>query len=236
VTVFGEEVDEASVGIRARIGYVPEGSELPFPGITAARMLRHHAAYFPDWDPAYAATLVKRLGVPAEARCGRLSKGEARRLTLVMALAHRPPLLLFDEPTDGFDPLARQELHGLLVEHMTDTPTTILWSTHHVAEAEGLADHVGVLHRGRMLVQAPRDTLERQVRRYRLHLPPRWIGIPPAGLLRREGTGGDQVWTVWGDEVETAAALSADGAVVRDVSPLTLEELAFAFLAAGGQS
>lgn len=233
VRVFGEDVRRAPPRTRALIGYVPEDSGLPYPHLTAGHMLRHHSAYYPAWDRAYARRLCERFGVPLERRCDALSKGHARRLMLVMALAHRPPLLLLDEPTDGFDPLAREDLHALLVEHMSDAPTTILWCTHHVSEAERLADHVGVLHRGHLVAQARRDEVDARLRRYRVQPPAGGMADVAGTLLRREGAGREEVWTLWGDETRLLAELVAAGATVRDVAPLTLEETAVAFLSAG---
>ena len=128
---------------RAQIGYVPEKSETGYEWIRVERFLRHHAAFFETWDPGYAALLCRRLRVPLRAELRNLSKGALRSVILVTALAHRPPVLLLDEPTDGLDPLVREELMALLADHMADSPTTLLWSTHHVDEVERMADHVG---------------------------------------------------------------------------------------------
>ena len=151
------------------------------------------------------------------------------------ALAHRPPVLLLDEPTDGLDPLARDDFGALLVEHMADAPTTVLWSTHHVHEAERLADHVGVLRGGRLLLQAPVDAVRGRVRRYRAEVPEGWEGAPGLNgeVLVRARSGREITWTVWGDEREVAERLSASGATVREAAPLSLEDASLALLRAG---
>ena len=92
-------------------------------------------------------------------RLEKLSKGEVRRVQLVMALAHRPPLLLLDEPSDGLDPMGREILNGLLAEHIATNPTTVIVSTHLVFELERLADHMAVLSDGRLVAQLPTDEL-----------------------------------------------------------------------------
>lgn len=165
-------------------------------------------------------------------RAGGLSKGETRRLQLVLALAHRPALLLLDEPTDGLDPVARRRTLTLLAEHLADAPATVLVSTHHVQELETLADHVGVLREGRLVAQMPRDALQRTVRSYHAEVPEGWA--MPAGLrvtaLRRSSAGRDVRCTVVGEEQDVAERLHGSGARVRDVSTLALEDAALAYL------
>lgn len=220
---------------RAQIGYVPEKSETGYEWTKAERFLRHHAAFFETWDPDYAALLCRRLRVPLGTDLRDLSKGVLRSVILVTALAHRPPVLLLDEPTDGLDPLAREELMALLADHMTDSPTTLLWSTHHVTEVERMADHVGVLREGRLVLQAPRDEVRLRLRRYRAGVPEGWAGVPGLNgqVLLREGEGREVALTVWGEEREVAERLSAAGATVHDAAPLSLEEATVALLRAG---
>jgi ABC-2 type transport system ATP-binding protein len=139
---------------------------------------------------------------------------------------------------DGLDPLAREDFSALLVEHMTDAPTTVLWSTHHVHEAERLADHVGVLRNGRLLLQAPVGTVRSGLRRYRAEVPDGWAGAPGLNgeVLVRSHAGRQIEWTVWGDEREVAERLSASGATVRAADALSLEDAALALLRAGEAS
>jgi ABC-2 type transport system ATP-binding protein len=214
------------------VGYVPERQDAPYRSMTCARLLRHAAAFYPEWDHAYADHLTRALGVRPQRRVGGLSKGETRRLQLVLALAYRPPLLLLDEPTDGLDPVVRRRALALLAEHLADAPTTVLVSTHHVHELESLADHVGVLRDGRLVAQMPREELQRTVRSYQLEVPDGWE--PPRELqatgLRRSAAGRDVRCTLVGDEREVTRRLAAAGARVRQVSTLALEDAALAFL------
>lgn len=220
---------------RAQIGYVPEVVDTAYGWLTVHGLLKHHAAFYHAWDWAYADDLCKRLGLRMDERFRALSKGGARRVALVTALAHRPPVLLLDEPTDGLDPLARDDFGALLVDHMADAPTTILWSTHHVHEAERMADHVGVLRNGRLLLQAPVDAVRAGLRRYHALVPDGWAGAPGLNgdVLVRAGAGREITWTVWGDERQVAERLSASGATVREASRLSLEDAALALLRAG---
>jgi ABC-2 type transport system ATP-binding protein len=135
---------------RAQVGYVSERPDHGYRWMTCRGLLKHVAAYHPTWDHPYADRLSLAFGLRLDRKVATLSKGESRRLQLVLALAHRPPVLLLHEPTDGLDPVVRSRTLFLL--HLADTSTTILISTHQIHELESLADHVGVLRDGRLVV------------------------------------------------------------------------------------
>ena len=230
--VFGLDTGVRGPQVRAQVGYVPEHHGHGYGWMTCGRLLRHAAAYYPAWDAAYADHLGRALGLRPERRVGTLSKGESRRLQLVLAMAHRPPLLLLDEPTDGLDPVVRRRTLALLAEHLADTPTTVLVSTHHIHEVESLADHVGVLREGRLVAQMPREELQRTVRRYRVAVPEGWQAPPGLQVAspRRSAGGREVQWTLVGEEREVAERLARAGAQVREVAALGLEDAALAFL------
>ncbi|HVF40232.1 MAG TPA: ABC transporter ATP-binding protein [Gemmatimonadaceae bacterium] len=231
-SVFGLDTGSKGPEARAQIGYVPEHYDAGYRWMTCARLLQHVAAYYPSWDSTYADHLVKSFDIRMHRKTGSLSKGEARRLQLVMAMAHRPPLLLLDEPTEGLDPVARRQLLTLIAEHLADSPATIVIATHHVYEVENLADHIGALNAGRLVAQMSRDELRRQVRRYQLELTENWKA--PAGLVatqtRTSADGRDAQWTIVGDEREIIERLTLGGARVREAQPITFEEAALALL------
>jgi ABC-2 type transport system ATP-binding protein len=235
--VFGLDTVADGPRVRAQVGYVPDSHEYSYQWMTSGRLVQHVAAHYPAWDSAYAGHLSETFGVLLGRKIGTLSKGEMRRLQLVLAMAHRPPLLLLDEPTDGLDPVVRNRTLAKLAEHLSDAPTTVVIATHHVAEVESLADHVGVLREGRLVAQMSREELQRTVRRYRVEVSSGWQA--PQGLqiasLRRSSSGREVQCVAVGEERDVAARLAGAGATVRDVASLTLEEAALAFLSEEGR-
>ena len=231
--VFGLDPQADGPAVRAGIGYVPERLDWGYGWMTVGRLLAHHAVDFPAWDRDYAARLAKLFALRLDRPLRALSKGQARRVHLTMALAHRPRLLVLDEPTDGLDPLMLDETLGFLAEHLADTPTTALISTHQVHDVDRLADHVGVMRDGKLLVQAPREEMHRNLRRWRAEVPDGWAGATGlnGAVLRRGALGREIQWTVWGEERDVALHLAASGATVRDSAPLTLAEAAVTLLA-----
>ncbi|MFC1500131.1 ABC transporter ATP-binding protein [Candidatus Zixiibacteriota bacterium] len=231
--VFGLSPIDDGATVRAQIGYVPEGRIPGYEWMKVGHLIRHHATYYPSWDMEYAGALIQRLEIDERAKFKSLSKGEARRVQLLLALAHRPPLLLLDEPMDGLDPLIRDRVVEQIVDHISENPTTVLASTHHIQEMEKLADHMGVLHDGRLLAQSTRDDLHQSLRRYRLEVPEGWVTPDEffGALIHQNGSGPEVAWAIWGEEEEVTSALTASGATVRNVSALQLEEAAIALLA-----
>jgi ABC-2 type transport system ATP-binding protein len=230
--VFGLDSARSGPEVRAQVGYVPERHDAPYGAMTCGGLLRHVSTFYPAWDHRYASHLIGALGVRSDRRVGGLSKGETRRVQLVMALAHRPSLLLLDEPTDGLDPMVRRRVLVLLAEHLADSPTTVLISTHHLHELENLADHVGVLRDGHLVAQMSRDELQQSVKSYQLEVPDGWQS--PAALVatsvRRSSSGRDVQCILVGKEHEVVQQLAATGARIRNVNTLALEDAALAFL------
>ena len=233
--VFGMDTRADGPRIRANIGYVPERPDWGYGWMSVGRLLGHQARYFPAWDAAYANKLARIFDLKLGRKLGVLSKGQARRVHLTMALAHRPPLLLLDEPTDGLDPLMRDETLGVLADHLSETPTTVLISTHHVEEVERLADHIGVMRDGTLRAQMTIDELRAGLRRYRIEVPEGWQGVPSLnGTVLRRASGGREVqWTVWGNERDVANRISEAHGTVREATPVSLIDATLALLGTG---
>jgi len=217
---------------RAQVGYVPERPDHPYRWMSCRELLSHVAAYYPSWDPAYADRLSLEFRLRLDRKVGTLSKGESRRLQLILALAHRPAVLLLDEPTDGLDPVVRTRTLSLLAEHLADTASTVLISSHQIHELENLADHVGILRDGRLIAQMSREELQHAVGRYRVEVPAGWNATRELHLAGvRSNAGREAQWTLVGDRRELIDRLTLAGALVREVQPLALEAAAIALLA-----
>lgn len=230
--VFGLDTTAEGPRVRAQIGYIPETHVQSQGWVTCARLIQYVSRHYPSWDAAYAGRLIGIFDVPLHRKVGSLSKGESRRLQFVLALSHRPPLLLLDEPTDALDPIVRNRTLTTLAEHLADAPTTVVISTHHIGEVESLADHIGVLRAGRLTAQISRDDLRRTMRRYRAEVGEGWR--PPSELrvssLRRPSGGREVEALIIGEESEVIARLTSGGATVREVTTPDLEDAVLALL------
>jgi len=157
VSVLGEDPARAGTDWRARVGVVLQSSE-PERHLTVEQCLRLYAGYYPKPRPV--PEMLEALGLTARAgvRGGQLSGGERRRLDVALALIGDPQLLFLDEPTTGFDPSARRAAWETIAA-LRDLGTTVVLTTHHMEEAERLADRIFVLVAGRIVAGGPPDTL-----------------------------------------------------------------------------
>ncbi|MFB7664541.1 ABC transporter ATP-binding protein [Kitasatospora sp. NPDC056138] len=149
VEVFGRPLDAAEN--RDRIGYVAQDKPL-YSGFTVAETLRLGRDLNPGWDQAKAEAVLAGGRFPRSARIGSLSGGQRTRVSLAVALGKQPDLLILDEPMSDLDPVARHELMGLLMAEAAERGTTVLMSSHVVAELEDACDYLVLLADGKVLL------------------------------------------------------------------------------------
>src|SRR4051812_48128242 len=118
---------------------------------------------FPHWDRAYADSLVEDFQLPLNRKIKKLSRGMLSALGVIIGLASRAPLTLFDEPYLGLDAVARQLFYDRLLADYTEHPRTVMLSTHLIDEVSELIEHVLLIDRGHLLVNEDADTLRGQV-------------------------------------------------------------------------
>jgi ABC-2 type transport system ATP-binding protein len=154
VRVFGRDPVADPVGVLSRIGYLSEENDLPG-WMRTAELLRYTSAFYPAWDDAYAEELRQSFTLDPAAKIRQLSKGQRARAGLLIALAYRPDLLVLDEPSSGLDPIVRRDILGAILRTIADEGRTVLFSSHLLDEVEQVADHVTMIHGGRIVLSAP---------------------------------------------------------------------------------
>ncbi|MEK7414782.1 MAG: ABC transporter ATP-binding protein, partial [Planctomycetota bacterium] len=125
--LLGESSWDLGPAAKARLGYVPQ-TPAHYAWMRVSDLITYTGTFYPTWDAAHAESMRARWNISATARAGKLSPGEAQRLALVLALAHRPTLLVLDEPAASLDPVGRREFHAAVVE-AAGAGTTVLLST-----------------------------------------------------------------------------------------------------------
>jgi ABC-2 type transport system ATP-binding protein len=216
LSVFGRPID---AGVLPRIGYVAQHAPL-YRMLTVGETLRLGARLNPGWDAAYAPGLAAALD--ATAKVGSLSAGQRTLLAVAMALGKQPDLLVLDEPLSDVDPVARAELVGALMAMVAERGTTVLMSSHVVADIEGVCDHVVVLGGGRVRLAAG---VEPALAEHRLAVGA--VSDLPAAL------DGSDVIEVRQEGSEFTALVKAAAPSVSWHRP-TLEELLLGYLRAEG--
>jgi ABC-2 type transport system ATP-binding protein len=159
VRVFGLDPVADPVGVLSRIGYLSEENDLPG-WMHVDELIRYSRAFYPMWGDAYAEELRQAFALDPAARIKNLSKGEKARVGLLIALAHRPELLVLDEPSSGLDPIVRKDILGAVIRTIADEGRTVLFSSHLLGEVEQVADHVTMINQGRIVLSAPLDAIK----------------------------------------------------------------------------
>ena len=159
VRVFGCDPVADPVGVLSRIGYLSEENDLPG-WMTVAELIRYQRAFYREWDDDYAEELRKAFALDSAAKIKTLSKGQKARAGLIIALAHRPELLVLDEPSSGLDPIVRRDILGAVIRTIADEGRTVLFSSHLLEEVEQVADHVAMMHRGQIVLSAPLEDIK----------------------------------------------------------------------------
>lgn len=160
VEVGGGDIRPRLPGIRATIGFLPE-RPLGFGWMTIDQHLRFLSTFFPTWDRDYERELLARLELPGTSKVGTLSRGMSVKLSLVTAEAHRPPILILDEPTTAIDPVMRRELLKIIGDCApTGGDRLVLFSSHILEDVEFIAERVVLMRRGRILEDVTTQELQ----------------------------------------------------------------------------
>ncbi len=177
LSLFGEPLGRDPVRLRQRIGYVAQEQNF-YAWMTPITIGRFVAGFYPTWDDPEYTRLVQALDLPPRRKIGAFSGGMKAKLALALALAHRPTLLVLDEPTAGLDAVARREFLEMVREQAERTRRTTFFSSHLIDEVERAADRVGIVDDGRMRYEGGLRELSERVRMLRgpaeasLDLPP----------------------------------------------------------------
>lgn len=167
--VFGHAVDDprASVAIRRRIGFVTEDKDM-YPYMTVDQIIRFTRPFFPGWRRDLEERYVEIFELPRDRLIPKLSKGMRSKLMVLLALSHRPELLILDEPMEGLDPAVAEQLLRELVAIAAEEGTTIFFSSHQLPDVEQIADHVAIVDKGRAIVVGALDDLKARYQRLRV--------------------------------------------------------------------
>jgi len=220
IRVLGLQLDRAAVEVRRRVGYVPE--QAPFyEMLNADQTAALVAPFYPTWDQGLYRRYLERMELDPRKPVRAYSKGMRVKLALVLALAHRPELLVLDEPTAGLDPVVRQEIVAEIATIVSDGRHAAIVSSHITSEL-AIADYIGILEGGRLIEYDEREALSKRWRKIAGTI----TGPVPAAefvQLRQDGSRFAGVTNRFSDEWLQRIAQS--GIQVETSARLTLDEI-----------
>ena len=166
IEIFGDDVWRRRAALMQRIGVVSEEADAP-PEMTVAALGRFCARLYERWDQRLVDERLRRFGIVPQSRFGELSKGQKKEVALALALASSPELLVLDDPTLGLDVVARKALFEEVIGELADRGITVFVTTHDLGGMEALADRVGILKNGALIVDDDVEALKSRFRRIR---------------------------------------------------------------------
>src|SRR3954462_14029753 len=228
IRVLGIDPELEPLELRRRIGYLAEDQTM-YGWMRVEEIVRFVAPFYPTWDHALAAKYLKDFELPLRTRIKHLSKGQNVRLGLVLALAHRPELVILDDPALGLDPIMRKQFNRDLITHLQGEGRTVFYSSHLLYEVEPVADEVAILDGGRIVRQAETEALRRDVKQ--IILSREAINAVNHKLrVLDERNDGDRVAIVVEDAEQTIDIVRHEGIECRVVD-LNLDEIFEAYVA-----
>jgi ABC-2 type transport system ATP-binding protein len=228
VRVLGLDPEVDALELRRRVGYLAEDQTM-YGWMRVEQILRFVAPFYPTWDHELALRYVRDFELPLRTKIKHLSKGQNVRLGLVLALAHRPELVILDDPALGLDPIMRKQFNRDLITHLQGEGRTVFYSSHLLYEVEPVADEVAILHEGRIVRQADTESLRRDVKQLivaRDALAP----VRRDLVVLDERAEGDHVAIVV-ERAESARGLLSRDGIEHRVVDLNLDEIFEAYVA-----
>jgi ABC-2 type transport system ATP-binding protein len=224
IKVLGHDMPAEQIAAKRHIGFVAEDMRL-----YASETIQFHMDFvksiFDTWDEDYARLLLRRLDLNAKQKVKGLSHGQRVKATLLLALAHRPSLLVFDEPTTGLDPAVRKEVLDEMMNALEDETRSVLFSSHNTQDVEQISDYITFIYGGRVLDSRNKEDFLDNWRRLRL-TNTHGVALPVLPNIRQvEQSGRLCVVTVNDYDDSVVAAFTNAGLSVDAVERLTLEEI-----------
>ena len=230
-TLLDEDAAALKPHTRARIAYLAEGHPL-YRWMTVAQAARFTQGFYQDrfWHERFLTSILDHFGISPKARIGRLSNGQRAQVSLALALAPDPELLVLDDPTLGLDTVVRRDFLESMIHLIQRSGRTILFSSHILGDVERVADRIGVMVDGVLRVDCPTEHFKASLRRVVLEFTgsvPRFPDCP--GLVSQRQIGGklELVVVGYGDEHQALAA--SLGAAHIEVMQLNLEDAFIAY-------
>jgi ABC-2 type transport system ATP-binding protein len=229
--VLGMDCHAERAKVLERVGYVSDRPLLG--GWTGEQLVRFNRGFYPRWSEELVARYVRVFDIPMKQRFRNLSRGNQTKMWLMLALAQQPDVLILDEPTAGLDPVVTDQLLRVLVEDVAAEGRTVFMSSHHLSEIERIADWVGMIDKGKLLLEAPMEELRARFRRIQV------AGVAemamPVAAMRVRRSGASTEYVVRDGAEEFVDALERGGATVIQSSPMNLSEIFLECLGADGK-
>lgn len=223
VKVDGEDVYE-NTEVKAKIAYIPD-DVFYYTQASVNDMMKFYRDMYPKFDMERFSSLGKVFGIKTSSPVRKLSRGMQKQVAFWLALSMRPETVVLDEPVDGLDPVMRRQVWNVLLSDVAENGTTVLISSHNLRELEDVCDHVGIMNKGRMMIERNLADLQESLVKVQLALPEGKSVPEGLDILHMSELGHLKTIIVRGSTDDVTGKLAAASPMFIDVLPLTLEEI-----------
>ncbi len=225
VLVEGEPVYE-NPAKKALLAVIPD-DWFYFPSSTIFDMMRFYRGFYPNFDGNRYEKFKEVFSLPEKSPIRRMSKGMQKQAAFWLAMCCRPKYLILDEPVDGLDPVMRRQVWSLMMSDVTEYGTTVLVSSHNLRELEDVCDHVGIMNKGRVLLERSLSDLQENIVKLQAVWKPGEVPVLPRELevLHTSHVGRVYTYIVRGKAQEITRQLQVHQPLMLEALPLSLEEI-----------
>lgn len=223
LTVSGEPIYE-NTAVKSRIAYIPDDI-FYFLQSSVRDMMKFYRGIYPNFSMERYEKLKGVFNLNEKTSIRKFSKGMQKQAAFWLSLCMTPDILLLDEPVDGLDPVMRRQIWSLILSDVAENGTTVLVSSHNLRELEDVCDHVGIVHKGKMLLE--RSLSDMQGSTVKLQIVPSGdeVKLDELEILHETNTGRMKTLIVRGTAEEVSARAAATAPLYYELIPLTLEEI-----------
>ncbi|WXR62702.1 ABC transporter ATP-binding protein [Peptostreptococcaceae bacterium AGR-M142] len=225
VKIDGLEVFENKY-VKYDIGYIQDDLYF-FPMYSIKKMADFYRKMFRNFDEDRYKNMLESFELKEDLRISRLSKGMKRQVAFILTLCTLPKVLILDEPIDGLDPLMRKKVLNFIMEDVSERDMSVLISSHNLKELESICDHVGILNKGKMLMERDLDELKSDIHKIQVAYSYDIDDVisKEIDVLHSEKRGSVSLFIVKGNKDDIFETLEKYNPLILDVLPLTLEEI-----------
>lgn len=223
ITIDGAPVFE-NPEVKSHIAYIPDDI-FYYANASIREMMDFYRSIYPHFDAERFKKLADVFGLDPKRQMRRLSKGMQKQAAFWIAVSLRPEILILDEPVDGLDPVMRRQIWSIIMADVAENGTTVLVSSHNLRELEDVCDSVGIMNKGKIMIERSLNELQENIVKIQLALPDGESLPEGLDILHKSNTGRLQSLIMHGTQEELTEKLQSAHPLFIDAVPLTLEEI-----------
>lgn len=234
ILIDGESVYE-NIKMKERLGYIPDDLYF-FSTYNLKESAKFYRSIYPNWNQDRCDHMIKQFELGEKRKLSKFSKGMQKQAAFILTMSSMPDFLILDEPIDGLDPIIRKLVWKYIVEDVAEREMTVLISSHNLRELEGICDSIGILSKGKMMIERDLDELKSDIHKIQVAFKEP-VEDPYAGLnvLHKESRGTVDLLIIRNRKDVVESTINTFHPVIFDILPLSLEEI-FIYELGGGDN